>query len=99
MVTSQGSVELGRACLGLHLVLLRPVRVSAALSTTFFAEPSAWSTRASCFRRPIRQRAGSFLHATFGEDQIVRPFADDCGEVVDLKFPMPDGTAPSTVLP
>ena len=43
------------------LVLLRPVRVSATLSTAFFAEPLAWSARPSFFRRlfPVTAPAAS----------------------------------------
>jgi catalase-related immune-responsive protein len=49
-----------------RLLRLRPVRLSVTISTAFFAEPLAWSTRPSFFRRlfPV-SAAGSFLHATF----------------------------------
>src|ERR1022692_4268394 len=49
------------------LFLLRPVTVSATLSTAFFAEPLAWSMRPSFFRclSPVSAPAASFT----------RPFA------------------------
>jgi hypothetical protein len=54
-----GSVGLhARAC----YFLLRPVRVSPTLSTAFFAEPLAWSTRPSFLRclSPVSAPAASF---------------------------------------
>ncbi len=52
-----------RAC---FYFLLRPVRVSAALSTAFLTELLAWSTRPFVLQMGVSgQRAGGFLRAAF----------------------------------
>src|SRR6187200_119926 len=59
-------VGLAHTCL-YRLFWLRPVRLSVTMSTAFFAEPLAWSTRPSFFRRlfAVSAPAASFT----------RPFA------------------------